>query len=325
MQYHKLDNENTQKTIFENAMIIENKFREYYINRIKKLNQASFEANPSIYRFYYKENCSILSITIPYEFDARVRCETYFLSTPGKRELYTHVMNAEDMDGLDSLPNPNFVIYNRIFRRYGFDKTQLIANTTNYVGSDNQDYASESFSIDAYLSSQPLVDYIESTVIESIRNDARKHMEISQTKLSYFAKDVAKFPFSRFNLPLLIEVVNDNDFSYQLDQAMAAYHQNLFLPCAATLGVCLETLCIKVCEKYDVKIKGGETQLGVLKDRLSSEKKISKRDNGRLEIAYRMRNLTAHTSPGETLKEDCHFMLSVINEIAHQHLQPDNI
>lgn len=322
MDYRGLNSHEIQQLIKTNAVRLEKMLREYYIERVEEFHKDAFLANSAPFRFYNENQCSILILIFPYEYDYNTKAEIHFISTPAVREVQSYLITQEDMQSLDSYSHDHLFINEGILPKLGYHSSQIFyTESCPYDRNEISDFTSETYDLN----------YIDSTfgslfkkrLKNQIRNDIQEFKNINQTKLSYFAKEVVKFPFSLMDLSLLTNAVNDEDFSYQLDQAMAAYHQNLYLPCAATLGVCLETLCLKICEKHDLHVRGGETQLGKLKERLSSEKIISKRDTGRLEIAYKMRNLASHTSPGETLKEDCHFMLAVMNEISHQHLQPE--
>lgn len=321
MDYRGFDSCETQDLIKSNAVEFEKMLRGYYIDRVNSFHKISFLANSAPFRFYYEENCTILVFIFPYEYNYNIKAEIFFLSTPNIREVKSYVITHEDMQSLDSYSYDYIFINEYILPKLGYHSSQIIiTESCPYQREEVSDFTTKLYNLE-YIDSI-FGSLLRQNLKNQIREDIQQFKKTNLTELSYFAKEVAKFPFSLMDLKVLLQVVNDEDFSYQLDQAMAAYHQNLYLPCAATLGVCLETLCLKICEKHGLKVKGGETQLGKLKERLSSEKIISKRDNGRLEIAYKMRNLASHTSPGETLKEDCHFMLAVMNEIAHQHLQP---
>ena len=316
--YKGLDESIKHETILENFKLVENEIRTLYLDRLRTFNKEGLEKNPEPFRFLKEENCSLLIFILPYEFDLNQSVQTFIISTPGSRKEIVKVLDQSDLGNLDSYRRSYNFFREKILPTHGFNQSQIILETTDRYSylSNELSLFDNPFNLDTYLISQGL----KARIIDLIKNEVSQYKSVNETRLNYFAKDVHKFPFSLLDLKPLIEIVNDDDFSYQLDQAMAAYHENLFLPSAATLGVVLETLCIKILEENRIKVKTSETQLGVLKDRLMNEKITTRRDNARLEVAYKMRNLAAHSNPGVTLKEDCHIMLNVINTIAFDYL-----
>lgn len=317
-----IDTPERTKMCLRNVLTIENELRDTYTKRLQLFNKENLKNNPEPFRFLTKENCSILIFILPYEFDLSSSCKVFFLSTPLKREEKLFVLTDEELNDLDSYEKKSLFFYNKIFSKYNYDRSQIIFEIVDFHSNlgNQMSLFDENMIAERYISAL----YLDSQILSLIQDEVSSFQTINKTPLSYFAKDAYKFPFSLLDLKPLIELVNDDDFSYQLDQAMAAYHENLFLPCAATLGVVLETLCIKILEENKVKkIRSGDTQLGVLKDRLRQEGITSRRDHTRLEVAYKMRNMASHSSPGVALKEDCHFMLNVINTIAFEYLKND--
>ncbi|GIN74037.1 hypothetical protein J14TS2_45120 [Bacillus sp. J14TS2] len=318
--YKGIDKPDKQEQIIKTLNLAEDKIRTIYLERLETFNKDSLEQNPEPFRFLKKENCSLIAFVLPYEFNLSQAVQTYILSTPEKREEILITLKHSDLNDLDSYRKSYSFFYEKLLPANGFDKSQIMLETREHYESieHNITLVSDQFDLSRYITVQGL----KRKVIDLIKKEIDQFKTVNTKKLSYFAKDAYKFPFSLLDLKPLIELVNDDDFAYQLDQAMAAYHQNLFLPCAATLGVVLETLCLKILEENGVKkIKSGDTQLGKLKERLVNERIITRRDNTRLEVAYKMRNMASHTSPGATIKEDCHFMLNVINTIAFEYLQ----
>ena len=321
MDFRGLNEESSFQIYLRNTLKVENEIRNLYKNRLENFNIIDLNNNPEPFSFLYKENCSIIIFIVPYEFDFSTACQIYFISTPGYRDERVIPLYKEDLINVDNYPNKSIFFRELILPKYDYNKSQIIMEFPDFYTNRDRDLSILHNNVDpeSFISTHS----IKSKVINTIRNELSEFKNVNYTKLSYFAKDAYKFPFSIIDLKPLIELVNDDDFSYQLDQAMAAYHENLFLPCAATLGVVLETLCIKVLELHDGKTpKSGDTQLGKLKETLRDKKITSRRDNTRIEVAYKMRNMASHTSPGIALKEDCHFMLNVINTIAFEYLEP---
>lgn len=320
LDFRGIDSPEKAQPYLDNIIAIESNLRDTYIKRLQTFNKENLENNPEPFRFLEKENCSILVFILPYEFNFSSCCQIFFLSTPASRIEKTYVLTKDDLSDLDSYEISQYFFYDKMLPMHNFQKSQIIIETSDFYPNIDNGLSpfSESFNMEQFIQAMMLIDQL----LNTIKTETINFRTLNETKLSYFAKDAYKFPFSLLDLKPLIELVGDDDFSYQLDQAMAAYHENLFLPCAATLGVVLETLCIKILENNGVtKIKAGDTQLGKLKDRLMDEKIITRRDNTRLEVAYKMRNMASHSSPGIALKEDCHFMLNVINTIAFEYLE----
>jgi hypothetical protein len=317
--YKGLNDPNLFDVFLKNAIAIEDGIRKTYIKRLQTFNKDNLEKNPEPFRFFKKDNCSLIFFILPYEFNLSFACQIFILSTPGKRVEEIHTLNYQDLIDLDTYMLYNSFFYDKILPLYNYHKSQIIMEISDYY--PNIAYDSSVFSNSLNPENFINIHSLNSRILNLIKIETDTFQKVNHTPLSYFAKDAHKFPFSILDLRPLIELVNDDDFSYQLDQAMAAYHENLFLPCAATLCVVLETLCIKILEDNGInKIKSGDTQLGKLKERLSQENIISRRDNTRLEVAYKMRNMASHSSPGIALKEDCHFMLNVINTMAFEYL-----
>lgn len=314
--FHGLDNKENEPVSMENLKNLEELLREKYRERLQIFNKANLETNPEPFRFLNSQHCSIILFLLPEEVNGDVATECYILSTPEDRQESFKILTQEDLVDLDSYHGHHVFLTEKMLPIMGFDKSQIILNITDLYPIFNfrrgETIFENNFSPVNFYINRNLKHRIQSL----IQNEIYEFKKISETKLSYFAKEAHKFPFSLLDLRPLVELVNDDDFSYQLDQAMAAYHQILFLPCAATLGVVLETLCIKILEINQINSKPSDTQLSKLIEKLRNEKITTRRDNTRLEVAYRMRNMAAHSSPGATLKEDCHFMLNVINTVA---------
>lgn len=322
LSYNGFEKEENQKIVLKNVLEYEELLRSYYKERINKFHQEAINANSSPFRFYSEEHCSVLILIVPEDFDYKTQAEFFLFSTPNVREIKAKLIDHSELQSVDKYLHDHVFIREEILPRLGYDSTQIMYHDSCEIEPFKNDtaFTKRQFSIKEV--DQVHGGNLKQKLKELIRTEINSFQEINQKQNSYFAKDVAKFPFSILDLKPLLNAMDSADFSYQLDQAMAAYHQNLFLPCAATLGVCLETICLKICELHELKVKGNETQLGKLRDVLNDAKVTTRRENGRLTIAYQMRNLASHSSPGETLKEDCHFMLAVMNEMAHQHLQP---
>ncbi|MFI8650699.1 hypothetical protein ACIGJL_15495 [Bacillus velezensis] len=159
-------------------------------------------------------------------------------------------------------------------------------------------------------------DLFHRRMLMQVSIDGKRFVEHVNHPASYYAKDAIKYSYSLLDLKAIVDTVNDEDFSYQMDQAIAAYENSLYLASCATLGVCLETLCKLLLQKKGEKIKDSDaTMLDKLGQRLREKKIINYKLNSRIDVCYKVRNLSSHTSPGKVLQGDCHFIIATINEI----------
>lgn len=157
---------------------------------------------------------------------------------------------------------------------------------------------------------------MENILSRTLRNEADNYKIHNNLHQEYYAKNAARYAYSELDLTSIIEKINDKDFSYQLDQAIAAYDNSLYLASCATLGVCLETVCKLLLQNNGVKIKDSDsTLLSSLSAKLKENHLINYKLKGRIDVCYKVRNLAAHTSPGKIVKSDCHFILNTIAEI----------
>lgn len=145
-----------------------------------------------------------------------------------------------------------------------------------------------------------------------------------ETDFSY--KDILtpvkiKQVYSVFQIENMIKIVNDKDFEYQILEAMKAYKANLYLACASTLGVAMETLCkILLIKKGNVRSDAiKNTQLGDLSLQLKKKGIISNKDKERIMLGAKFRNLSSHTNPGPTEKLDCDVLISTVEFLVNAH------
>lgn len=168
---------------------------------------------------------------------------------------------------------------------------------------------------DEYLNSK-----IESDLDYLIRSELQAFHQHVNHQASYYAKNAAKYSYSLLDLSEVIEKVGDEDFEYQLDEAIAAYDNSLYLACSATLGVAVETLCINILKTKGVKMKDSEsTVIKVLADKLKENALINRKEHQRICVAYDIRNLAAHSSRGQMIQADCNYLISVIHDLVLNH------
>lgn len=64
---------------------------------------------------------------------------------------------------------------------------------------------------------------------DTIRNEASSFQKHISHEASYYAKNAHRYAYSILNLGPMIEKVNDDDFEYQLNQALTAYDHSLYM------------------------------------------------------------------------------------------------
>ena len=127
-------------------------------------------------------------------------------------------------------------------------------------------------------------------------------------------------PFSFLDFDSLIEKVDDEDFSYQMNQAKICYENQLYLAACCTFSVCLETVLMQILEKHNLKVNEDSTMLNKIGDTLRENKIISKRANNRLLITYSVRNSTSHTNKNKVIQNDCEWILKTIEFFVDEYL-----
>lgn len=127
-------------------------------------------------------------------------------------------------------------------------------------------------------------------------------------------------PFSFLDFDSLIERVDDEDFSYQMNEAKYCYEHQLYLAACCTFSVCLETVLMQILEKNNLKVNDDSTMLNKIGDTLRENEIISKRANNRLLITYSVRNSTSHTNKNKVIQNDCEWILKTIEFFVDEYL-----
>ncbi|PTJ28001.1 hypothetical protein BU025_11655, partial [Staphylococcus simulans] len=128
-------------------------------------------------------------------------------------------------------------------------------------------------------------------------------------------------PFSFLDFDSLIKKVNDEDFTYQMNEAKICYENQLYLAACCTFSVCLETVLMQILEKNDLKVNDDSTMLNKIGETLREENVISKRANNRLLITYSVRNSTSHTNKNKVIQNDCEWILKTIEFFVDEYLE----
>jgi hypothetical protein len=289
-----------------------NEILDKYIIYSNKIAKTAVETNPEAFLLLDQKNIKIVHAEFNLDF---------FHSTRGHTLLFIRSNNADK-----SFISINFLdesLYEESYLKSEETiKHELVANYLNIepsniihsVGIGKQEIQYMCQSEEKFQNELRILEnaYIKSWVIR----DAKSFQTHVNQPMDYYAKNASRYSYSILDLQPIIEKVNNRDFEYQLDQAIAAYDNSLYLASCATLGVCLETLCKLLLQKNKVKIKDSDgTMLDKLSEMLRSHQIISYKFNSRINVCYQVRNLASHTSPGKIVQNDCHFIINTIHEI----------
>ncbi|WP_276730374.1 hypothetical protein [Bacillus sp. (in: firmicutes)] len=300
----------------ENIKTLVNKYLSKYNQIVDTLYKSAYSTNPEAFRLKDPSNIKIYvlklspilganfsyQLYLTYEKDKNLELEIIDLTEEKHYEDYSKYRSPEDFITQKFLEKTNIghgdILYTEDISVYNNLHTLTADEFTNIY------------------SNKIWHDTFHNRMLILVTSEGRRFVEHANHPASYYAKNAAKYSYSLLDLKAIIDTVNDEDFSYQMDQAIAAYENSLYLASCATLGVCLETLCKLLLQKEGKKIKDSDpTMLDKLGQRLRENKIINYKLNSRIDVCYKIRNLSSHTSPGKVLQGDCHFIIATINEI----------
>lgn len=290
-------------------------FLEKYQKLLNSVFKTAFVTNPETFRLSNKQNLKIIhyhlnneimtrnwnNVVILFEKDSNLKYEFYDFT---KKNYYENFSDFKhDHIFIEKLLEKELEIYSQdiIFQN----------EIETYILSSHQGTETYKASLEKVFSK---------SFLESMKSLLRIEGEKYQTHINhssgYYAKNAARYSYSLLDLSPILEKVNDDDFEYQMDQAIAAYDNSLYLASCATLGVCLETLCKILLMNNGVIVKDRDgTMLNALSSKLREKNLISYKFSSRIDVCYKVRNLASHTSPGKVVQNDCHFILNTIHEI----------
>lgn len=274
------------------------KYNEILLNNF----QSIYNVDPTPFRLSIKENI-IGAVVEAGDYFPSSYSILYFVYSPKQGNLVEVVEPSQESIS----EHYNYQSFNE------FGKSIIIEHYK--INSDDILY---SFNLDPFFIDNPnALNNLLSTLLDrQIRESLRDYQMHLSKEASYYAKNAAKYSYSLLDLSEVIGKVNDPDFEYQLNEAIAAYDNSLYMASAAALGVTIETLCIKLLKNNRVKMKDSEsTMIDKLADKLTENKLIIRKEHGRLIVAYRVRNLAAHSSRGQMLQADCNYLISVIHDL----------
>ncbi|MDO6448070.1 hypothetical protein [Oceanobacillus profundus] len=282
-----------------------------YQKIVDKLYINLLKINPEALRLYKPENIKVYRVIFNQDYFQWNDCMFFTYKRGGNLEI----------DELD-LTDEKYYKHDTLI----FDKTmeQILAFRLEELNVNDIIYKHTVFQgqLDQIIEGRELTwrGTLRADIDGLLRKETREFHSHNNNPQGYYAKNAAKFAYSELDLEPILAHVNDKDFSYQLDQAIAAYDNSLYLPACATLGVCLETVCKLLLKNNGIKVKDSDsTMLDQLSNKLKENHLINYKLKGRIDVCYKVRNLASHTSPGKIVKSDCHFILNTISEIVETH------
>lgn len=288
--------------------LVAEKFIEVYKITADVLYANLLKTNPESLRLYNKNNIQIYYIDLN---------EKFF---PSFNQYIVFVFNPNAKMGIECLDLTAESYYEYDTPSFQKSEEDILVEVVNELSAKDVIYSMNVSELTFSLALDGNFPGIERDAEIALKKEASNFHSHNNYKQNYYAKNAARYAYSELDLNPIINKVNDDDFSYQIDQAIAAYDNSLYLASCATLGVCLETVCKLLLTRNGVKMKDSDsTLLDGLNEKLRENKLISFKLKGRIDVCYKVRNLAAHTSPGKVVKSDCHFILNTISEVVEGH------
>lgn len=296
-------------------------YLEKYEYIIQQLYQVAYDTTPEAFRLSDKSNIKIVHAKFNEDIFNSYSDQAFLIYVKGSNLEY------EFLDFSDVSNHDDYIEFSN-------DDDFMISKVSNKLEVNENDILFRMQSLYLMLATSEAPDIIQfknkilttysgSTLGEMkslARNHGSQYQKHSNLASGYYAKNAARYAYSLLDLDPIIKKVNDEDFEYQLDQAIAAYDNSLYMASCATLGVCLETVCKLILINNGKKIRDSEsTLLDKLSERLKCEQLISYKDKSRIDVCYKVRNLSSHTSPGKTVQNDCHFILNTIQLLVEEY------
>lgn len=289
-----------QNIIFKSYL---SSFLEGYRFVIENRYSFQYESNPEAFPFMKNDNYTISIIllnasffeypnviiisndpTLEKEYDFRNQNSTELSK---HYSMYTHESEAYIINQLDVVNLENYNYYTTIFHGTYPDYSILEYKIENFYNYGKR-FAEDHFTKFTKISQERMIDKL--------------HNEIQ--------------PFNHLDLSSMKYVVNDETFSYQINQGLEAYKRELYLPAAATFAVAIETFLIRLKRANNIKHKDSDsTMYDKLLEDLKQTGKINYRTKRRVEVAYNMRNIINHSQAGAVAKTDCDFLLNTLKDI----------
>lgn len=146
-------------------------------------------------------------------------------------------------------------------------------------------------------------------------NHTKQHFSTAPIKLKFNELGLHS---QKFKLEEIIHIVDDPQFTRELEECMTVFEQEYYYPAAAGLGGVMESLLYKTLENYQRtsnKVLGSDPTLLDYLGALKRFDLIDRRQSNRIRSSFTIRNSISHYNPGFTEVSDIQSMLHGIENI----------
>lgn len=151
--------------------------------------------------------------------------------------------------------------------------------------------------------------------IDNEMHHTKQHFSIPPIKQDF--NNLGLHP-QKFKIEEIINNVNDEQFTRELEECMKVFEQEYYYPAAAGLGGIMESLLYKTLENYKRTSNRVLSSDPTLLDYLAALKRfnlIDRRQSNRIKAAFAIRNSISHFNEGFTEVSDIQSMLHGIENI----------
>lgn len=146
-------------------------------------------------------------------------------------------------------------------------------------------------------------------------NHTKQHFSVAPIKLKF---NELGLHTQKYKLEEIINVVNDPQFTRELEECMTVFEHEYYYPAAAGLGGIMESLLYKTLENYQRtsnKVLGSDPTLSDYLGALKRFQLIDRRQSNRIRASFAIRNSISHYNQGFTTVSDIQEILKGIESI----------
>lgn len=156
-------------------------------------------------------------------------------------------------------------------------------------------------------------DYFSSQAYQQGSRDADLYYNISKIKLLHSSENAT---FSVINKDKIIKKIADDNFAYELEEAINAYNYELYLASACVAVVCIETI-LELAIRKKLGIQPKQTYIYALAKILLDNDIIDGKMFNRIMAINKIRHGVAHTTTGKAQKWDVEQIFVIIQMLAN--------
>ena len=304
-------------------MFIE-KYIGLHYHVVEQYYKTIYEINPEAFPILDRKNIKFFIYRMDPQHFHETNYLIYFVHTRSKIDTYNFRDNIEiqDLTKVGEYGQIRFFKY-LLHKLDNIDYKDILKvyNVNNVYHSVIQDILDSTIQFDNLSS---LMKNQLKHEFDSILSNFRQH---NNHPNGYYAKNAYKYAFSDFNLEEIIKQVNNEDFEYAINEAIACFDNSLYLAGCAALGVAFETAALELLKKKDIKIYGSAIKdyrnggLGRYNNELFKLEVISLKTHQRINKVCLSRNMASHASSGKVVKGDFKSMVTDLIDFIHSSFQ----